>query len=91
MDSRLADITGVLVETLKDERVLAYVISVKGEAAVRDAVSQLAGRRRPYVSNVVKILGVDVPENVAITPREESLTHLARIKEILQKKADGRG
>ncbi|REE17720.1 hypothetical protein B0G71_0681 [Paraburkholderia sp. BL27I4N3] len=84
MESRLAEVTGVLVETSKDERILAYIVSVKGEAAICEAVAQLAGRRRPYVSNIVKILGVDVPEAVVITPREEGLTHLEEIKKILQ-------
>ena len=86
MDSELAEKTGVLVETLKDKRCLSYLVSQKGEEAVRDAVTQLAGNRKPYVSNVARILGVEFPDSVKITPQEEGRARLRDIKAILTKK-----
>jgi hypothetical protein len=86
MDSRLADTTGVLVETPKDERILEYLVAEKGEEAVRSAVGQLAGHRRPYVSNIVKIMAIEIPDDVVITPRDEGLVHLESIKQLLRKK-----
>lgn len=58
MDLRLSEATGVLVETPRDEWVLSYIVAFKGEVAVRDVVSQLAGQRKAYVSNVLKISGI---------------------------------
>lgn len=86
MDSELAEKTGVLVETLKDERCLSYLVSQKGEEAVRDAVTRLAGNRKPYVSNVARILGVKFPDSVEITPQEVGRARLRDIKAILKNK-----
>ncbi|NYH24186.1 hypothetical protein [Paraburkholderia bryophila] len=86
MDSKLAAKTGVLVETPKDERCLSYLVSKKGEDAVCDAVAQLAGNRKPYVSNIARILGVEFPDSVQLTPQEEGRARLRDIKAILTKK-----
>ncbi|MGV0127801.1 hypothetical protein [Burkholderia gladioli] len=86
MDSELGTKTGVLVETLKDERCLSYLVSEKGGEVVRQAATQLAGNRRPYVSNVAKILGVEFPDSVKITPRQDGRAHLQAIKAMLPKK-----
>ncbi|WP_322034196.1 hypothetical protein [Paraburkholderia sp. J76] len=86
MDSELGTKTGVLVETHKDERCLAYLVAQKGEDAVRTAVTQLAGNRKPFVSNIAKILGVDFPDSVNLTPQAEGQAHLQAIKAMLTKK-----
>jgi hypothetical protein len=76
--------TGVIVDSPRDERALAFLISTKGESAVQKAVEQLCGNRRPYVSNIAKILDIAIPDDVLITPREEGRARLSEIKNILK-------
>ncbi|MEX3964854.1 hypothetical protein AB4Y42_22010 [Paraburkholderia sp. EG286B] len=74
----------VVIESLRDERALAFLISTKGESAVQNAVKRLCGNRRPYVSNIAKILDVTIPDEVLITPRDEGRARLSEIKNILK-------
>ena len=73
----------VILSTDRDRRTYDYLVSVCGSARVSKAIEQLPGRTRPYVSNIAKILGVTIPENVVLTPREVGREHLARLKSLL--------
>lgn len=72
----------------RDRRTLAWLRSTVGDEAIRDAVSRLPGRRRPFVSNLTKVLGVDVPIEVvdpskAVLPPEEAKQRLAELKRLV--------
>ncbi|MBC8743000.1 hypothetical protein F6X40_41930 [Paraburkholderia sp. UCT31] len=73
----------VIIETDRDRRVYDYLIEACGQARVMNARQKLPGRTRPYVSNLVKMLGVVIPDAVVITPREEGRRRLVEIKKIL--------
>jgi len=72
----------------RDRRTLAWLRSTVGDDAIRDAIGRLAGRRRPFVSNLCRVLGVEVPIEVvepskAPLSREEALKHLAELKRLV--------
>ena len=70
----------ILVLNDRDRRTLAWLRSQVSDEAIAAAVEQLAGARRPFVSNVAKVLGLIVPEGMDRSTREEALRHLAAIR-----------
>ena len=74
----------VVLESDRDRRALDWLVSQVGLAAVELACSQLAGGRKAYVSNIAKVLGLNLPDSISATPKDEALVHLASIKNILK-------
>jgi hypothetical protein len=69
----------------RDRRVLAWLRSTVGDEAIRDAIGRIAGRRKPFVSNLCRVLGVDVPPAVvepsrAVLSRDEAKQRLEELK-----------
>lgn len=69
----------------RDRRVLSWLRSTVGDDAIRDAIGRLAGRRKPFVSNLCRVLGVEVPPAVvepskAALSREEAMQRLEGLK-----------
>lgn len=69
----------------RDRRTLAWLRSTVGDEAIRDAIGRLAGRRRPFVSNLCRVLGVEVPPAVvepskAVLSREEAKQRLEALR-----------
>ncbi|MFM0121099.1 cryptic plasmid protein A [Paraburkholderia sp. RL18-101-BIB-B] len=75
----------IIVNSARDRRTLEYLVEKCGIEAVEQACAQVAGQRRLYVSNIAKVLGVEIPDEVVITPRAEALVHLERLKKLLRK------
>ena len=50
------------------------------DEVIAGAVEQLARARRPFITNVVKVLGLSLPEGMDRSTREEALRHLAAIR-----------
>ena len=72
----------------RDRRVLSWLRLTVGDDAIRDAIGRLAGRRKPFVSNLCRVLGVEVPPAVvepskAVLSREEARQRLAELKQRL--------
>lgn len=57
-----------------------------GDPVIAAAVRKLAGGRKPYVSNVAKVLGLQIPDAVAVTPVEVARARLSAIKQLLGKR-----
>jgi len=53
---------GVIVANDRDRRTFAWLRSQVGDEAISGAVGRLVGGRKPYPSNVAKVLGVVLPE-----------------------------
>ncbi|SIT48187.1 Cryptic plasmid protein A [Paraburkholderia ribeironis] len=85
MEEPTPSIADVIIESDRDLRGYAYLIQTCGETRVANARQKLAGRTRPYVSNLAKVLGVTIPEIVVITPREEARQRLSEIKKIIRR------
>ena len=67
---------GVLQLNDRDERALAWLIEQVGVDAVVSACERLAGHRKRYVSNVAKVLGLRIPEDIGVTPRATALERI---------------
>lgn len=74
------DNLGVIVANQRDRRTLAWLRERVDDAAIVGAVGQLEGNRKPYLSNIAKILGVALPERLEAADRETALKHLADIR-----------
>ena len=58
----------IILESDRDRRTYAWLVAQVGAEAVEAAAANLAGGRRPYVSNIAKALGLVVPAAVAAEP-----------------------
>ncbi len=71
------DYQGVIIANDKDRLAYFYIVKCRGEQSIPYAISQLAGNRKPYISNIAKILQIDIPDNLSdpekILPIEEGL------------------
>lgn len=71
---------GVLVLNARDERAIAWLIDQTGYESVEEACGRLAGRRRPYPSNLAKVLGLTLPESVALCPTDAALKRICELR-----------
>lgn len=78
---------GVLVLSPRDHRVLDWLVAQVGCEAVAAACDDLVGRRRPYVSNIAKALGLTPPADLAFTPPDVVREHIAKIRALLSGRA----
>lgn len=77
----------VIVTSERDQRVLDWLVVQVGQDAVEAACSLITGRRRPYVSNVAKALGLTPPSDLAFTPTDLARQHLSELRAMLRRKA----
>lgn len=75
----------VILVNDRDRRVLAWLRETHGDSIIFDAITRLAGARKPYLSNVLKILNIEAPNNLFLTDRDIARTHLANLKAMLPK------
>lgn len=75
---------GVIVDNDRDRRTLAWLREHVGDAAIVAAVGQMAGNRKPYLSNIANVLGVVLPGRLEAADRETAHKHLAAIREKLK-------
>jgi hypothetical protein len=75
--------TAVVIESKRDERVLAWLVAQVGEQGVADACVRLAGGRKAYPSNIAKALGLTPPKNLSVASRADALRHLEAIASLL--------
>lgn len=72
-----------IIANERDQRAYAWLQARVGAEAVQGAIERLAGQRRPYVSNLAKVLGVQLPTaaELAANPTDRE-TARARIAEL---------
>ena len=76
---------GVIVENERDRRTLRWLIDNVGHDAIREAIQRIPGNRRPYVSNVVKTMGLTPPKDLEIADRETARRYLEAIRATLSR------
>lgn len=76
----------IILNNDRDRRTLAWLRQQVGDAAVIQAISGLSGMRKPYVSNLCKVLGLLPSVELEKTDRGTALENITAIKSILQKK-----
>lgn len=77
------EVMDVIVESKRDRRTLEWLIERVGREAVAQACARLAGRRKPYVSNIAKVLGLKPPPGLDGPTREEARARFAELRRIL--------
>lgn len=76
----------MIIANERDERTAAWLIEQYGIDAIERAKMQLVGARKPYPSNIAKILGAKLPESLEWTSKETAQANIAKLKEIIGRK-----
>ena len=76
----------LLVENERDRLALAWLKGRVGDHGIERGLHLLVGDRKPYVSNVAKALGLEIPKDLytAASP-DVARENLAKIRAILKK------
>jgi hypothetical protein len=75
----------MITENERDKRTAAWLIEQFGAETVAEAEARLAGARRPYPSNIAKVLGATLPEALKRTENAAAREKLAAMKAMLTK------
>lgn len=75
----------MIAENERDKRTAAWLIEQFGAETVAEAEARLAGARRPYPSNIAKVLGATLPEALKRTENAAAREKLAAMKAMLTK------
>lgn len=69
----------------RDKRAWEWICSKVGEGNAIAAIGQLSGSRKPYPSNIAKILGLEVPKDVAfpVLSKEDGLDRVRKLRKQL--------
>lgn len=82
---------GVIISNEKDRKVFNYLLSSVNDDMIVWAVNNLSGNRKPYVSNVAKLLKVDIPNERllqdpdTVIPVEQGIDMLRQVMRIKNK------
>lgn len=76
----------MIIENERDERTAAWLIETYGAEAVAEAETRIVGERRPYPSNIAKVLGVSLPESLKRTENAAARQKLAELRRMLEGK-----
>ena len=60
----------MIVANDRDRCSLAWLVERAGADAVREAVARIPGDRRPYVTNVARVLALELPRLLALPPTD---------------------
>lgn len=77
----------VILANDRDRRTWAWLRRNVDQGALVAAFDALAGRRRPYLSNLCKVLQIKPPSDLELPDRDTVAAHLAKVRAILS----GRG
>lgn len=76
----------MIIDNEKDRRVASWLIETYGAEAVAEAETRLAGARKPYPSNIAKVLGATLPESLKRTENAAARQKLASMRRLLESK-----
>lgn len=73
-----------LITNERGKREWEYIVSRVGEERARAAIAQIPGNRRPYPLNIARVLGIELPKNLAEEPasRETARRYLEEIRKL---------
>lgn len=75
----------VIIESRRDQAMYDYLVKLVGDKNIENALKQLAGDRKPYLSNLFKVLNVDVPDSCMFEPasKEVALKSINEMQKLL--------
>lgn len=77
----------MIVENDRDRRTADWLIENFGAEEVEKAEMRLKGSRRPYPSNIAKVLGVTLPEALKLTENASARQKLAEMERFLKSRS----
>lgn len=80
---------GLIVSNSRDQRVLDWLIAQVGQDAVLAACNELAGARKPFPSNLAKVLGLKVPDDLVLTPKADAMNRIGGLYDLLKNRNRG--
>lgn len=75
----------MIIQNERDERAAAWLLERFGAEALAEAETRLKGSRRPYPSNLAKVLGVALPETLKRTENAAARQKLAELRRMLER------
>lgn len=79
----------IILANERDRRAYAWLLARVGAEAIRGAIGQLTGARKPYVSNLAKVLGVKLPTAAELaaepTDRETARARIADLQAAIRR------
>lgn len=76
----------MIVQNERDERTAAWLIEQVGAEALAEAETRLQGARKPYPSNLAKVLGLTLPDSLKRTENAAARQKLTELKNIIEKR-----
>lgn len=76
----------MIIQNKRDERTAAWLIEQVGEKALAEAETRLQGARKPYPSNLAKVLGLTLPESLKRTENAAARQKLAELRRMLDER-----
>ena len=76
----------MIIQNERDKRTAAWLIEQVGAEALAEAETRLQGARKPYPSNLAKVLGLTLPESLKRTENAAARQKLAELKNIIEKR-----
>ena len=76
----------MIIQNERDKRTAAWLIEQVGAEALAEAETRLQGARKPYPSNLAKVLGLTLPDSLKRTENAAARQKLAELKNIIEKR-----
>lgn len=76
----------MIVQNERDERTAAWLIEQVGAEALAEAETRLQGARKPYPSNLAKVLGLTLPDSLKRTENAAARQKLAELRRVLDER-----
>ena len=73
----------MIIQNERDKRTAAWLIEQVGAEALAEAETRLQGARKPYPSNLAKVLGLTLPESLKRTENAAARQKLAELRRML--------
>lgn len=77
----------MIIQNDRDQRTADWLIANYGAETVAEAETRLAGARKPYPSNIAKVLGVTLPDSLKFVEKAAARQKLAELRRILESKS----
>lgn len=76
----------IIIENDRDKRTYDWLIRTVGKDKIIIALNKLHQNKKPYLTNIIKILGLKVPNSVLQTPKSIARKKLNEILDSINKR-----
>jgi hypothetical protein len=76
----------IIIENERDKRVYQWLMETVDEKEILLAIAKLPGQQKTYLSNIIKILNLNVPKSVIQTPKVTARKNLTKMLNEINRK-----